>query len=495
MHVTKTDYLEFLFCQKNLWLKKHKPELFVEVTLSEFEKKIIEEGNAADEYARHLFPDGVLVDSFARDALQDTQAYIEHRTPVIFQATFQVENFLVRTDILVFNADHNAWELYEVKATNDVKREKYNNHVKDVCFQKIVVEKSGIPVHKCGVIHLNPLYQRGSSISYRDLFIIDDISEEVNNVQDEVLSEMHHMQASVAEPEVASGCACIYRGRSNHCTTFAYSNPEVPSYSIHDLVRIGMSPKKITNWVAEGIFALTDIPDTSILNKAQQMQVAAHVSGQTLINRNALQDMLQNLRYPLYFFDYEGFAGAIPQYRGFTAFEHVPFQYSLHIVHKNGLIEHREHLVTKKSPDITKALVEQLVQDIGATGTVIAWHASYEIGRNNTLARLYPQFGAFFADINDRMFDLESIFTKQLYVHPDFKGKTSIKKILPVLVPELSYADLAVQAGDQAMERWEWMLSDQCDHVEADHIRENLLTYCKQDTWAMVRIWQVLCAV
>jgi len=31
--------------------------------LSDFEKKIIEEGNLADEEARYLFPDGVLVDS------------------------------------------------------------------------------------------------------------------------------------------------------------------------------------------------------------------------------------------------------------------------------------------------------------------------------------------------------------------------------------------------------------------------------------------------
>ena len=49
MHITKTDYLEYTFCKKNLWLKKHKPELFDGVELSEFEKKIIEEGNDADE--------------------------------------------------------------------------------------------------------------------------------------------------------------------------------------------------------------------------------------------------------------------------------------------------------------------------------------------------------------------------------------------------------------------------------------------------------------
>jgi len=59
MHITKTDYLEYTFCKKNLWLKKHKPELFEDVELSDFEKKIIEEGNLADEEARFLFFDCV----------------------------------------------------------------------------------------------------------------------------------------------------------------------------------------------------------------------------------------------------------------------------------------------------------------------------------------------------------------------------------------------------------------------------------------------------
>ena len=77
MQITKTDYLEYTFCKKNLWLKKHKPELFEDVELSDFEKKIIEEGNVADEEARNLFPGGVLVDSHGQDAVDDTKQYLD----------------------------------------------------------------------------------------------------------------------------------------------------------------------------------------------------------------------------------------------------------------------------------------------------------------------------------------------------------------------------------------------------------------------------------
>jgi hypothetical protein len=45
------------------------------------------------------------------------------------------------------------------------------------------------------------------------------------------------------------------------------------------------------------------------------------------------------------------------------------------------------------------------------------------------------------------IFDLEAIFNKQLYVHPGFIGKTSIKNVLPVICPDLSYKTLNIGDG------------------------------------------------
>ncbi|MCB9798565.1 DUF2779 domain-containing protein [Candidatus Nomurabacteria bacterium] len=492
MQLTKTDYLEFLFCKKNLWLKKHKPELFEGVELSEFEKKIIEEGNIADEAARHLFPEGVLVTTHEAEAIEDTKQYIDRKEKVIFQAAISVDSFLIRADILVWNDALSAWELYEVKATNEVKRKKNHNHIKDISFQKQVCEQAGIPIGKCGIIHLNGEYKRHSSFSWRDVFMVEEVTEEVAEVVEEVTAEMEDMKRSMDMPE-GSGCECIYRGRSNQCTTFAYSNPQVPEYSIHDLHRIGLSKKKIENWVDEGIFTLEDIPDVSILNDKQALQVEVYRSQKPLIDTHTIKEELDTLTFPLYFFDYEGYGTAIPEFTGYSSFEQVPFQYSLHILHEDGTIEHRDHLVRKRKSDIARSLVEQLTDDIGSKGSIISWHKSYEEGRNKTLARVYPEYAPFFEDMNERMFDLETIFTKQLYVHQDFKGKTSIKKVLPVLVPELTYDDLSVRAGDQAMERWEYMLSEECE--DEDAIYHDLLEYCKQDTWAMVKIYEHLLGV
>ena len=90
------------------------------------------------------------------------------------------------------------------------------------------------------------------------------------------------------------------------------------------------------------------------------------------------------------------------------------------------------------------------------------------------------------------MFDLMTIFSKNYYVDPAFKGSSSIKKVLPVIVPELTYKSLSISKGDQASERWERMISSNTSEKEKKQIEADLLTYCKMDTWAMVKIYEFL---
>lgn len=491
MPITKTDFIEYTFCRKNLWLKKYKPELFEGVELSEFELKIIEEGNAADEAARGLFPGGVSVDSYGAEAVRDTEVAIADGASVLFQATFTAEDFYIRADVMRFNAELGGWELYEVKATNAVKRKAPQNYIHDLAMQKIVIEKCGLKVVTSGVIHLNKKYRKQGEIDYSSLFITVDVTDEVNESLGEVEERMNELKQYLAMPE-ERGCDCIYQGRSKHCTTFAYSNPDVPEYSVHDLRRIGTSKRRLTDWIDQSMYSLDDIRDPEALNDGQRLQLEAYRMDRPIIDYEAIEQELASLTYPLYFFDYEGDATAIPIFDGFSPYEHVPFQYSLHILQKNGEIEHREFLITEMQPDITKPLIEQLRKDIGNKGTVVSWYAQYEQGRNRKLAQLHPEHARFLEEMNDTMFDLEKLFSKNLYVHPEFKGSTSIKSVLPILVPELSYKTLGIQKGVDAVERWEYLMTKPCSAEEKAEIIQHLLAYCKMDTWAMVKIFEHL---
>jgi hypothetical protein len=79
-------------------------------------------------------------------------------------------------------------------------------------------------------------------------------------------------------------------------------------------------------------------------------------------------------------------------------------------------------------------------------------------------------------------------FKQGHYRHPDMHGSSSIKKVLPVLIPELSYDDLNIGEGGTASLTYSQLPTMDSETREQKIL--DLLEYCKQDTWAMVRIWQ-----
>jgi predicted RecB family nuclease len=323
------------------------------------------------------------------------------------------------------------------------------------------------------------------------LFAFADLTDEVNEAQEKVTKQMEEIKQYLNMPE-EKGCECLYRGRNAQCTTFAYSNPDVPEYSVYDINRIGGSKKLFEDWIDRGIYAIEDIDNPEVLTGAKKAQYDAYMKGEAIVDKAKIKKELSKLNFPLQFFDYEGFVSAIPMFNGFGAYEQIPFQYSLHILYEDGEVEHKEFLITKPSGDFTLPLIKRLCADIDPKGTVISWYKTYESQRNKKLAELYPEYADFLEEVNENMFDLMHIFSKNMYVDPAFKGSSSIKKVLPVLVPELSYSEMNISKGDQASERWEKMVSKDTPEEEKKKIANDLLEYCKLDTLAMVKIYYFL---
>jgi hypothetical protein len=120
------------------------------------------------------------------------------------------------------------------------------------------------------------------------------------------------------------------------------------------------------------------------------------------------------------------------------------------------------------------------------------WHAPFERGVNSEIAKRRPEYVAVIERINAQLCDLEKIFTEQHYVHPGFRGRTSIKAVLPVLCPELSYDDLAIKDGASASNEWWRMISGTTSPAEKRAIADALRAYCDRDSYAMYAIWKKL---
>ena len=493
MKLTKTDYLIYKDCAKNAWVKIHKPEIYYAKPLSAFDEGIIETGNEVDELARDLFPDGVIPAN--RDASEETMEFIKAQTPIIYQPVFETDLYKVICDILVWNPLLKVYDLYEIKASNsgENKKTKDELYTYDIAFQYLVLKELNIPIGKLNLVRLNSEYVRGVDLDITQLFSVEDFTERVMNITDTVLVDMKNAYDILSNEEEPFGnCKCITRGRSSHCTTFSYSNPEIPEYSVHDISRIGSSKVKLVELVDSKIFLINDVPDDFPLSEKQKNQVMATKLDKVFMNKNEISEFVNNIKIPISFLDYETFAAGIPKFTGYSPFNQITFQFSLHVVDDvDKEPSHSEFIFTEnKNPDETFILA--LKKYLPESGHVITWNKSFEMGRNKDLIERNPEHKAFLEDLNSRIIDLMDIFTNQHFIHPKFKGKTSIKYILPVLAPDLSYKALDIQEGGTASNTWNQIVSGELTKEEVQEKIEHLKTYCKLDTYAMYRIWKYL---
>ncbi len=488
--LSKTDFLEYLQCPKCLWLKKKKPELYVAPVFTGFKKSKFEVGHEVERYARELFPKGILLNGDFEKLLKDTKELIASKKSPIFQATFiSNRNLLVKIDVLIYNEQLNSWDIYEVKSSSKIKTDREHNHIKDVTFQKLVLKEIGINVGDVFIIHLNKDYKRKGDLNIKELFTITNVSEDIDKACDITSSEITEALSLLSKDDIdLNSCSCLYLARKNHCCSFNALNPNVPEYSVHDISRIHL--EKIKSLIDSGVMNIKDISDNFELTENQRIQVNLEKSQKALINKDNIQESLKKLDYPLCFIDYETYSTAIPILDDISPHQHIPFQVSIHVLDSNSNLKHFEYLA-KEASNAILGLIEFMNKTITPKGTIISWHASFEKTKNKEMAERYPEHSHFLFDLNSRTFDLEKFFKKD-YLLSGFKGKTSIKNVLPVLIPEFSYENLDIQDGSEAMEQWGKMIFSSITEDEKQKIINNLLEYCKMDTLAMVEIFKLV---
>jgi hypothetical protein len=493
--ISKSTFLQFQICPKDTWLRLHKPELVETFALTEFEKHLLEQGNEVETYARQLFPEAVLVSAIGDEAVEETRRLMAAGTDAIFQATFLAGGFYTKCDILKRSATAGTWDVYEIKGTNSRKEgSEDRDHISDLGFQRHVLMRAGVSVGRAFIVHLNKEYVRAGELDVPALFIVVDSTELVENASSDIFREMNAAREYLnREVEPGIGCDCHLNGRSKHCRTFAYSHPEIPDYSVHDIVRIGQSKKKLGDLIKKRIYSVGDVPDDYKLGDAQTMQVRAHKAQQPIIDLEAIQQALGGYTFPIHFLDYETYAPAIPAFDGYSSYRRIPFQLSLHVLRDAGSEpEHVEFLHLDRS-DPTLAVAELLDGKIERNGTVLAWYAPFERGVNKEIGgRLGGPHAERMQQINGQMQDLRDIFSKLHYVDAAFRGGTSIKDILPVMVPELSYDGMAIKEGTAASEQWWAMTAPGMAADERAAIADALRAYCKLDSYAMYAVWKKL---
>jgi hypothetical protein len=468
MQLTKSDFLLYLEAPMHLWAKAHgKLET---KNLSIYDQLTIKQGYEVENLAQEYLKQRLLFSYSAGSTVN-------------FQKTISDGRYEVRLDGLVYDAEEKVYDLYEIKSSTKIEKD----HKYDVTFQYLVA-KASLPIRKVYLLHINPEFVKDGEVNLQEFFVTEEVNEIVGKLEDKVFelrSEALHT-LDLTEAPVDEHCYKI-----KTCPCLQLCHPDLPAHPIYDLSwwKAGQYEKLLE----KGYRELGEIKESEEINPKQILQLRSYKEQRAIIDEAGVMNRLAELVFPLYFLDYETFNPAVPIHDSYKAYQHITFQFSLHVLEKpeDRELKHYEFIATDQS-EPSRQLTEALLGVIGDEGSVLVWNKQFECGRNEELARLQPWAAKRLLAINERVFDLMEIFSQGLFVDYRFRGSASIKKVLPVLCPELSYAGLAIAEGATAMSKWWEMVNGQLSDAERAETRENLLRYCELDTKAMVEIWRKL---
>jgi hypothetical protein len=372
------------------------------------------------------------------------------------------------------------------------------HHLDDLAIQAWVYEASGWPPAGAELNLLNSQWRYPGNGDYSGLFRQLPVTADIVGRISEVPKWHTAAQAVLAGgmPNVQTGPQCskpydcpFY----DHCETLDTPGPEHPI----DLLP-GVGGKSLARKLNQqrGHTSLLEPQPSEFVGADAalycRMQIT-HRTGQPVLEPGSAAPFVA-LPYPRYYFDFEGIDLPVPRWAGVRPYEQIPFQWSCHIERAPGAFEHVEFLdLSGNDPSIP--CIERMLEAIppAAHGPIFVFYQTYEVGRLRELADRHPEYRVKVAQYLARLVDLHPI-VRANYYHPAMRGSFSIKAVLRTIAPDLDYDILEeVTGGTAAQMAYLYAALDPLTTLERKaELRDRLLIYCRQDTWAMVEVAYLL---
>lgn len=473
--LSKSKYLVGLQCLKYLWISFNEKEKIPEPDESlQFR---FDQGHLVGELAKKLFPNGIDIpaEPFSEN-LKLSKELIKKRKP-LFEAAFSADNIYARADVLN-PVGKDEWDIIEVKSGTKVE----DVYLHDLSFQKYCYKKAGLKIRKCFLMHINNEYVKKGEINPSDIFVKEEVTKDVEAIDgvEDRIKLMQDIISSKTCPDAKIGklCANPYEcPLKSECWKF------MPKNNVFDLY----GRNKAEELLERGILAIKDIPDDFKLNDKQEIQRKCEKTGKPYIHKEGITHFLKTLHYPLYFMDFETFSTAIPLYDRTRPYQQVPFQYSLHIIKKEGAKPEHFYFLASGKGDPRQEFASKLKKVIGDKGSVVTFNAGFEKGRLREIAESFSKEKKWIQNVLDRIVDLLVPFRSFYYYNSSQQGSASIKEVMPALVGK-GYDDLEIAEGGSASLAFLDLTFEKISEKDRERLRKDLEEYCRRDTEGMVWI-------
>lgn len=489
--LSKSKLLAFRQCPRRLWLEIHRPQLRQDSASTQASFSV---GHSVGDIARRLYaPDGegTLLDiqqlGYA-EALRASQRLLEAGLP-IFEAGFEADGALAFADVLlpVEEDGRRQWRMVEVKSSSEVK----DYHRDDLAIQSFVARQAGVPLASAALAHIDSSWVYPGNDDYQGLLKEEDLSEQAFARSEEVqgwIAAARAVASQEAEPPHPTGRHC---GEPFECGFLAHCRAAEPiaERPVEWLPDVRAAALK-RHLAQDDIIEMRAVPD-SLLNDIQRRVKHCTLEDRIHFDQAGAAHALDAHPLPGLFLDFETIRFVVPIWAGTRPYQQIPFQFSLHVLGADGVLDHTAFLdLSGNDPSETFSMA--LIDACAAPGPIFVYNKGFEGGRIAELAERYPQHRHGLRALLPRLVDLWPI-AKQHYYHPSQQGSWSIKKVLPAMAPELRYDALAgVQDGTGAMNAYLESIAPQTSAARKAEIETQLLAYCRLDTFAMIRIWAAL---
>ena len=473
--INKNLFLKTLECPVYAW---HMYRGLIPKENSLTDNFLVMEAKNIHNMAKLLFKEGVQVSGTFDEALQQTKDFIkDKKIKTIFEPVFEYDGFVAKADILR-RTENNLWEIIEVKSGNKWK----HKYISDAAYISLIATKTIPSISKATLYLLSKDFRLGNSIE--ELFNKVDCSFEVFTKAEDysiLLDSVKEILFSETPKRKKLKMPC------KNCTLFKQCTGKDIEYHIFDLPRL--SQLVFEKLCENKIYEIKDLPEDIELTQMQKTVKDCVINDKIFISPN-LKTELEKIVFPCYYLDFESVMTIYPLYNNVAPHTQILTQYSIHKCDEiEHIVDHFEYIADHKQ-DCRKQIAKKLIETLGTQGSIITY-SSAEKQIIEKLAALYPELSEQLKSITNRIVDFEEILRTNYY-DKRFHGRTSIKKVLPVMIPQMNYNELEIGEGDVALSAFAYMAMGLYDEEKIEETKTNLLKYCKQDTLALVKMHKFL---
>lgn len=415
--LSKSAFIRGWQCHKALYLYKKRYYLRDKLTPEQLAK--FKRGTNIGLLARDLFPEGVDASpstpfQYAKSVAY-TQSLISQNTDTIYEAAFIYHDVLAALDILTLQ--DGKWYGYEVKSSLRISE----TYLMDAALQYYVITGSGLKLDGFFIIYMNEDYILNGEPKLNELFIQQNVTEDVLKLQSFVEQEIKEQLAVIKldkSPAIDIGTYCDY---PYLCDFKGHCWKRVPQNSVFKLQWLDELQK--FDLYYKGILLPDNIPYDLLTDPVQIRKLKAHKENIVLTDKAALKEFLGKRNQHLCFLRVWYHKPALPLFDGLKPYEKLPFFISVGILGEQDIKMEINHYLPE--PDINPLRqFRQILSNVAVKCNCIVTFNDKEI------RLVYDELTASDPEIKPVSFiDLEDVLSLNYYYDPAFFEQSDILAI------------------------------------------------------------------